>query len=169
MRHVLSALLLCSSSFSIAAPARAAVATAPSTPSTPATTVVPQPPTKQWTKVVIDLSEQHLEVFNSSGTRVKRWPLSSGASSTPTPLGRFKVTSKSRSTFVTDNPAVTMQYMVRFNGNIGFHAIPRRNGKPLETPLGKRAVSHGCIRLADANARALFAHLDLASVVIVQR
>jgi lipoprotein-anchoring transpeptidase ErfK/SrfK len=125
--------------------------------------------TTTWAKVVIDLSEQHLEVFNSAGTSVRRWPISSGAHATPTPMGRFKVTSKSRSTFVTDNPAVTMQHMVRFNGNIGFHAIPKRNGVALYSPLGKKAVSHGCIRLAPAHARALFMNLAMNAPVIVQR
>jgi lipoprotein-anchoring transpeptidase ErfK/SrfK len=122
-----------------------------------------------WSRVVIDLSEQHVEVFSVEGARLHRWPASTGAASTPTPTGRFKVTSKSRHTFVRDNPSVTMEHMTRFRGGIGFHGIPRRNGVPLPTPLGKRPVSHGCIRLSDANAATLFRNLPIGAVVIVRR
>lgn len=122
-----------------------------------------------WSRVVIDLSEQHIEVFDTTGVRLHRWPASTGAASTPTPRGRFKVTSKSRHTFVRDNPSVTMAYMTRFKGGIGFHGIPRRNGTPLATPLGKRPVSHGCIRLADSHAAKLFKNLPIGADVIVQR
>lgn len=122
-----------------------------------------------WSRVVIDLSEQHVEVFDASGTRLHRWPASTGAASTPTPTGRFKVTSKSRHTFVRDNPSVTMSYMTRFKGGIGFHGIPRRNGTPLATPLGKRPVSHGCIRLSDVHAAKLFRSLPIGADIIVRR
>jgi lipoprotein-anchoring transpeptidase ErfK/SrfK len=61
-----------------------------------------------------------------------------------------------------------MQWMTRFRGGIGFHAIPRRNGVPLYTPLGIRPVSHGCIRLGDDQARWIYATVPTGTRVVVK-
>jgi len=121
-----------------------------------------------WVKVVVDLSDQVLRVYEASGSIVALWPVSTGSRATPTPVGVFKVSSKSRSTFAVANPEVSMEYMVRFHGGIGFHSIPRRNGTPLWTPLGVQGVSHGCIRLADAHAKELFERLQIGAIVKVR-
>lgn len=121
-----------------------------------------------WKNVVVDLSEQSLTVYDRRGTIVFTRPISSGSTKTPTPTGRYRVTSKSRRTFAVTNPDVTMEHMVRFNGGIGFHSIPRRGGIPLATPLGERGVSHGCIRMADQDARTLYRNLPVGASVIVQ-
>lgn len=123
---------------------------------------------RTWRKVVVDLSEQELTVYDQHGKSILTWEISSGAPKTPTPVGRYRVTSKSRRTFATGNPAVTMEHMVRFKGGIGFHSIPRLRGNPFPTPLGERGVSHGCIRIADANARMLYRNLPYGALVIVK-
>jgi lipoprotein-anchoring transpeptidase ErfK/SrfK len=122
----------------------------------------------RWTRIIVDLSEQELIVLNQHGKVLHTWEISSGSPKTPTPVGRYRVTSKSRRTFATMNPDVTMEHMVRFKGGIGFHSIPRRNGTPLTTPLGERGVSHGCIRIADVNARLLYRNLPIGAEVIVK-
>jgi lipoprotein-anchoring transpeptidase ErfK/SrfK len=122
-----------------------------------------------WSRAVVDLSDQRVYIYDTAGTLVREWPVSTGAAATPTPTGRFRVESRSRSTFVRDNPSVTMAYMVRFNRGVGFHAIPRQNGTPLPTPLGERGVSHGCVRLADRHAAALYRNLTSDAVVVVRR
>jgi len=122
-----------------------------------------------WSKLVIDISEQRLYVYDSSELLVKTIPVSTGAPATPTPLGTYKVYSKSAKTFVRDNPSVTMNHMVRFNKNIGFHSIPRNNGVPMYTPLGKIPVSHGCVRLSDGNARELYNKTNNETKVIVRK
>lgn len=137
----------------------------PSEPSEP--TPVPSAP-RAWRKVVVDLSEQDLTIYDQHGEIIHIWGISSGAPKTPTSTGRYHVTSKSRRTFAVANPDVTMQHMVRFDGGIGFHSIPRLRGNPLWTPLGERGVSHGCIRMADANARTLYRNLPIGATVIVQ-
>jgi lipoprotein-anchoring transpeptidase ErfK/SrfK len=121
-----------------------------------------------WSVVVVDLSEQSVRVVGSRGTTLRRWAASTGAPATPTPVGRFSVTTKSSSTFVTGSPHVTMSHMTRFRGGVGFHGIPRDHGKPMRTPLGVRGVSHGCVRLADSHAKELFQRLPIGAVVIVQ-
>jgi lipoprotein-anchoring transpeptidase ErfK/SrfK len=122
----------------------------------------------RWVKVVVDLSDQKVLVFDEGGTQVREWPASTGAASTPTPQGHFSVRSKSASTFVRDNPRVRMRWMTRFRGAVGFHGIPRRDGVPLWTPLGRKGVSHGCVRLRDAHAKELFAKLPIGAVVVVR-
>lgn len=127
-----------------------------------------QSPIESMDHVVIDVSEQQLYVFDAQNIVIAKWPVSTGAKSTPTPLGSFFVTTKSRSTFSTPHPEVTMQWMTRFRGNVGIHAIPRRSGKPLWTPLGKAGVSHGCVRIADYHAKLLYDLLPQGSSVKVR-
>lgn len=122
----------------------------------------------RWVRVIVDLSEQELVVLDQHGKTLHTWGVSSGSPKTPTPVGRYRVTSKSRRTFAVANPDVTMEHMVRFKGGIGFHSIPRLRGTPLATPLGERGVSHGCIRLADANARLLYRNLPVGAEVVVK-
>jgi len=121
-----------------------------------------------WAEATVDLSDQRLIITDTTGAIVRTWRVSTGAAETPTPTGRFKVTSKSSRTFVAGNPRVTMRYMTRFNGGIGFHSIPRLDGTPLTTPLGTKAVSHGCVRLSDKNARELFHKLPVGATVTVR-
>jgi lipoprotein-anchoring transpeptidase ErfK/SrfK len=127
-----------------------------------------QPQEAAWARVVVDLSEQRARVFDTSGTLLRAWKISTGGPATPTPTGNYRVTSKSRRTFATGNPRITMEHMVRFRGGIGFHSIPRNNGTPLDTPLGERGVSHGCVRLADRNARELYRNLPVGAEVVVR-
>ena len=126
---------------------------------------VPRPAPK-WV-VLVSLSRQHAYV-TFGGRIVRDIPISSGSRGR-TPAGRFRVSSKSRATSANGNPSVTMAYMTRFNGGIGFHGIPRKNGRPLSTPLGRRAVSHGCIRMADTNAKFVFQTVPKGSLVVVGR
>ena len=133
-----------------------------------ATCASAQAPLESIDHIEIDISEQKMYVFDAQNTVIAKWPVSTGAKSTPTPLGSFFVTTKSRSTFSTPNPEVTMQWMTRFRGNYGIHAIPRRSGKPLWTPLGKAGVSHGCVRIADNHAKLLYELLRHGSSVKVR-
>lgn len=121
-----------------------------------------------WAEAVVDISEQRVVILDTAGTVLRTWKISSGGPQTPTPLGTFKVTSKSRDTFAAGNPRVTMRHMTRFSGAIGFHSIPRLDGIALHTPLGMRPVSHGCIRLRDKNAKELFDKLPLGARVTVE-
>jgi lipoprotein-anchoring transpeptidase ErfK/SrfK len=68
-----------------------------------------------------------------------------------------------------------MRWMVRFTRGsrlpIGFHDIPRsRSGRPLQTEaqLGTYR-SHGCVRQATVDARALYDWAPLGTTVVVVR
>lgn len=127
--------------------------------------------------VRVVLSEQKAYVFDGSRRLVATLPISSGLDGT-TPLGSFKVFSRSAKTFYAPDPAEKMDWMVRFTksvrgNNIGFHSIPYRitkRGKVLvPTPIGQEPSSKGCIRLRNADARWLFHNVRIGTRVIVQR
>lgn len=124
-------------------------------------------PTGQASAAVVHLSTQQMELLDGNGDVMYRFPISSGRDGL-TPVGSFKVQSKSELAYsATDYPEITMMWMTRFNGGIGFHGIPVKNGTPLDTPLGQAPVSAGCVRLADADAKIVFEVLALGADVIV--
>ena len=102
----------------------------------PATTttlpsLVPVPRNKiaiGYVKVV--LSEQRVYAYNKRRRLIASFPASTGANDT-TPVGRFKVFSKSAQAYYSPNPGERMKFMTRFTkgregDNIGFHGIPYR-------------------------------------------
>lgn len=127
--------------------------------------------------VRVVLSEQMAYAYDSSRKLVATLPISSGLNGS-TPVGSFKVFSRSARTFYAPDPSEKMDWMVRFTksvrgNNIGFHSIPYRltkKGKVLvPTPIGKEPSSKGCIRLRAADARWLFHNVRNGTRVIVQR
>lgn len=123
------------------------------------------------------LAEQKVYVFDASRRLVATLPMSSGVQG-QTPVGTFKVFSRSARTFYVPDPTERMDWMVRFTrsakGNsIGFHSIPYRitnKGKVLvPTPIGESPSSNGCIRLRAADARWLFHNVRMGTRVVVQR
>lgn len=127
-------------------------------------------------KIVVDLSEQMTVVYDKDGAVLKTFDVSTGLDSS-TPLGSFKVFSKSSRTFYTPRPEEKMRWMTRFTkgrrgGNIGFHGIPYKVTKQGEvafpTPLGVAPSSHGCVRMLETEAKWIYAHSDIGTVVKVQ-
>lgn len=125
----------------------------------------------------IVLSEQRAYFYNARKRLIATLPVSTGADN-QTPVGSFKVFSKSASTFYTPDPAERMRWMTRFTrgsegGAIGFHGIPYRvtkNGEiPIFTPLGQYPVSHGCIRVRVSDAKWIFENMKIGTVVTVVR
>lgn len=127
-------------------------------------------------KIVVDLSEQTTVVYDKDGAVLKTFDVSTGLDSS-TPLGSFKVFSKSSRTFYTPRPEEKMRWMTRFTkgrrgGNIGFHGIPYKVTKQGEvafpTPLGVAPSSHGCVRMLETEAKWIYTHSDIGTVVKVQ-
>jgi len=127
-------------------------------------------------KIVVDLSDQTTVVYDRSGAVLKTFDVSTGLESS-TPLGTFKVFSKSSRTFYTPRPEEKMRWMTRFTkgrrgGNIGFHGIPYKVSKQGEvafpTPLGVAPSSHGCVRMLETEAKWIYTHSDIGTVVKVQ-
>lgn len=125
-------------------------------------------PEQSGVTAVVHLSTQQMELLDANGAVLHQFPISSGRDGL-TPVGSFNVQSKSELAYSSsDYPEITMPWMTRFNGGIGFHGIPVKNGTQLDTPLGQAPVSAGCIRLADADAKVVFDTLPTGSSVTVQ-
>ena len=123
-------------------------------------------PLEALTAVVVDLSEQHVYMYNQAWL-VAILPVSSGASGTPT--GSFRVQGHTRVGTSGSDARVHMDFFTTFNGNIGFHGIPwvSTRARRLPTPLGIRPVSHGCVRLYEENVQELFELVQLGTPVTV--
>jgi peptidoglycan hydrolase-like protein with peptidoglycan-binding domain len=129
----------------------------------------PAPPASgQAAAAIVHLSTQQMDLLDAAGNVLYSFPISSGREGL-TPVGSFKVQSKSELAYsATGYPDITMQWMSRFNGGIGFHGIPVKNGSQLDTPLGKAPVSAGCVRLSDADAKVVYDVLPVGAGVFVE-
>lgn len=107
--------------------------------------------------VHVDLSRQLVTVYRN-GVRIGVSTASTGRRGYETPAGVFTVLQKSarhRSNLYNNAP---MPYMIRLTWDgVALHGGPVRN----------RPVSHGCIRLPMAFARALFRIMPMGSAVVV--
>ena len=122
-------------------PAALQVPTEPATP--------PEPPKPVLTLFVdIDLTKQQLTV-KSGGEVIHSWKISSGRWGYLTPTGTFKPQWRSRMWYSRQYDGAPMPYAVFFNGGIATHGT-------YATGMLGRPASHGCIRLATPNAKALY-------------
>ena len=120
--------------------------------------------------VLVDLSARELRLYR--GSRVERaFPVGIGRPGTPTPTGRFFVTVKLQPPRISPvygawalGLSAHSDVLDQFgtgDGQIALHG----NARPGD--LG-RAVSHGCVRLADPAIAALAASLPVGSPVVIQ-
>lgn len=106
-------------------------------------------------RVVFSMGAQRVWLVDAKGATISTYLVSGSLTDNLKP-GKYDVYSRSRWAVGIDDSGV-MQYFVRFtrgdNAAIGFHSIPTKNGKALQTEgqLGT-PQSHGCIRqkLSDA-------------------
>lgn len=147
----------------IATPAAVAAEAGPATPDskaaglssspavatvTPATPVVRKPVAPRLS-VRIDLSSQRLSLAYDGGPR-ESWAISSGREGFGTPRGVYRPQWSSKMWFSRTYDNAPMPHAVFFNGGIAVHATQSLG------MLG-RPASHGCIRLAPANAARFYA------------
>ncbi|MGH9133313.1 MAG: L,D-transpeptidase, partial [Ilumatobacteraceae bacterium] len=152
----------------------------PTVPPPPTTTTTIPPPSDQ---LPVDSGEGRRAVYSKSLQRtwtveadgtVSRTYLVSGRLTwnQPTP-DTYYVFSRSGFTCNIKNPSICWRYMVRFTkgpdgDNIGFHEIPKVNGKPIqsESQLGQ-ALSGGCVRQATPDAQHMWAWAPIGTKVVV--
>jgi lipoprotein-anchoring transpeptidase ErfK/SrfK len=123
-------------------------------------------------RIVYANKAQRVWVVDESGQVVRTF-LVSGRKWVPGP-GTYNVFGKAEKTRSKVFPEITMDHMVRFAispnkmNTIGFHAIPYKNGKPMQTEaqLGTH-LSGGCVRLAPADATWLFNWANIGTKVVV--
>ncbi|MCA1984559.1 L,D-transpeptidase [Nocardioides nematodiphilus] len=158
-----------------ATPSTAAPASASASPShSPAaaqSTALP-PDSGSGRRAVFSQTEQRVWIVGDDG-KVERTYLASGSVEDNLRPGTYHVYGKSRWATGIEDSGV-MQYFVRFahgtdsGASIGFHSIPTKDGKPLETiaQLGT-PLSHGCIRQKTEDAIAMWDFADIGTEVVV--
>lgn len=122
-------------------------------------------------RIVYKNEMQWVWVVDANNKIRKAMPVS-GRRGVPKP-GEYKVTSQSLRSYSLDFDGVWFIDMTRFaigpaGGNIGFHAIPTKNGKPLQTEdqLGSFEGS-GCVRMAPDDAKYIYNFVTLGTKVVV--
>ena len=126
-----------------------------------------------FARIVLD--EQQAYFYNEKRKLIAKLPVSTGLDNS-TPVGKFKVFSRSAQTFYAPRPKEKMRYMTRFTvgeegGNIGFHGIPymvsKKGNIRFPTPLGVAPSSHGCVRMLDTHAKWVFENMPRGATVSV--
>jgi hypothetical protein len=122
--------------------------------------------------IEIDISEQKLKFYENGfllGTNI----VSTGTWKMPTPLGTFKIMSKSEVAYSNAYSLYMPHFMLFTKGGAGIHGLPYwKSSKGIVyegvNHLGKR-VSHGCVRLALDAAEAVFEWADKGVAVVVHQ
>ena len=124
-------------------------------------------------RVVYSNSLQWVWAIDKDETVVRSMPVS-GRRGVPA-AGTYKVTSQSTWSYSLDFEGVDFRWMTRFakgpaGGNIGFHEIPRKDGKAMQTEaqLGSFAGA-GCIRMSTMDVKFLYQWAKLGTPVVVTR
>ena len=188
MKRVIAALVLAlvilGSTSAVEASSGSSDATSTSTSSTTSTTIAPQlistvlvevPPVPAKSgvgrRIVYANRQQRVWVINAENEVIRSF-LVSGMLGQPG-KGTFAVFSKSPSSYSPEFAGVTFRYMTRFaigrnGGNVGFHEIPTRNGKVMQTvdELGTFKGS-GCLRSSTQDARFIYQWATLGTKVVV--
>ena len=122
-------------------------------------------------RIVYANRQQRVWVINENNEVVRTF-LVSGMLGQPG-KGTFRVFSKSPTSYSPEFAGVTFRYMTRFaigrnGGNIGFHEIPVRNNKPMQTveELGAFKGS-GCLRSSTQDAIFIYQWAKIGTKVVV--
>ena len=163
--------------FSIMGSASVTSASAGSSDTTTTTTTVlvevAPVPIKSGTgrRIVYANRQQRVWVINADNEVIRTFPVS-GMLGQPG-KGTFSVFSKSPTSYSPEFAGVTFRFMTRFaigrnGGNIGFHEIPIRNNKPMQTvdELGAFKGS-GCLRSSTQDALFIYQWATLGTKVVV--
>ena len=158
-------------SLSVGLAGRGTAAPPPAAEDTPAADEPPSPPRRSGhgRRVVFSESDQRVWLVDGD-EQVRRTYLVSGSIYDNLDPGSYEVYSRSMDATGVDGS--DLRYMVRFaqgwNDPIGFHWIPRMNGERMQTraELGT-PQSHGCVRQAAPDARALWRFAPVGTPVVV--
>jgi len=122
-------------------------------------------------RIVYANRQQRVWVINADNEVIRTFPVS-GMLGQPG-NGTFSVFSKSPTSYSPEFAGVTFRFMTRFaigrnGGNIGFHEIPIRNSKPMQTvdELGAFKGS-GCLRSSTQDALFIYQWATLGTKVVV--
>ncbi|MCD6555354.1 MAG: L,D-transpeptidase family protein [Anaerolineae bacterium] len=140
------------------------------TPPTPTPTPVPSPPAQTGKRIEINLTEQHLYVWEGDQL-VYDWVCSTGGYGSPTVPGNYQVLDKIPNAYASTWDLQMPYWLgIYYAGTLenGIHALPiLSNGQRLwEGYLGQR-VSYGCVILSTEAARTLYHWAEVGTPVII--
>ncbi|MDH7515749.1 MAG: L,D-transpeptidase [Bacteroidota bacterium] len=119
--------------------------------------------------IEVRLDSQYLLVHRRTGAQT-RYPISSGTPALrrgmETRQGIFLVQNKFDWLISTQFNNTKVFNWLGFNWGIGFHSLA---GRGYYRSLGKAPSSHGCVRLAEEHARALYAEIERGTPVFVHK
>ena len=174
MKRVIAASVLALLIMGSASVASASAGSSDSTTTTTTVLVKAAPvPIKSGTgrRIVYANRQQRVWVINADNKVIRTFPVS-GMLGQPG-NGTFSVFSKSPTSYSPEFAGVTFRFMTRFaigrnGGNIGFHEIPIRNSKPMQTvdELGAFKGS-GCLRSSTQDALFIYQWATLGTKVVV--
>ncbi len=174
MKRVIAASVLALLIMGSASVASASAGTSDTTTTTETVLVEVAPvPAKSGTgrRIVYANRQQRVWVINADNEVIRIFPVS-GMLGQPG-NGTFSVFSKSPTSYSPEFAGVTFRFMTRFaigrnGGNIGFHEIPIRNSKPMQTvdELGAFKGS-GCLRSSTKDALFIYQWATLGTKVVV--
>jgi lipoprotein-anchoring transpeptidase ErfK/SrfK len=124
--------------------------------------------------LVLRLGERQLYVYRGQET-IATYPVAIGRPDTPTPTGEFQIFEmledpawQNPRTGEIEPPGANGSLGTRWmgfanmpNGVIGFHGTPNR------ASIGS-AASHGCVRMRNEDAEALFQQIEVGTIVTVE-
>ena len=164
--------LLIMGSSSVASASAGSIGETTTTTTTVLAEVVPVP-VRSGTgrRIVYANRQQRVWVINENNEVIRTF-LVSGMLGQPG-KGTFRVFSKSPTSFSPEFAGVTFRFMTRFaigrnGGNIGFHEIPIRNKRPMQTvdELGAFKGS-GCLRSSTQDAIFIYQWAKIGTKVVV--
>ncbi len=105
-----------------------------------------------------------LQGYKGNWVPVKYWTCSTGAPDSPTVRGTYSLTSKGKSF----GDGFTCWYYNQFYGNYLIHSILYNPGSMTSVQDGRLGehVSHGCVRLALANAKYIYDNVPIGTTVV---
>lgn len=125
--------------------------------------------------IQVDLSDQRM-VLAYGDIAAYELPVSTGASSTPTPTGTYKIMNKQELRVGGASPHYRMPYFQQFTSQgHGLHALPylgsEGGGWFWEEALDHigTPVSHGCIRMLPEDAVRVYEFSDVSMALVIER
>jgi len=119
--------------------------------------------------IEVNLLTQHATLYSRDGSEFT-FPISSGTKRVEkgmeTNQGLFAIQWKSSKQYSVQFDSTVMLYWMGFNNGIGFHALL---GKSYYKYLGKKNVSHGCVRVSREDAQFVYEKVVKGTPVLVHK
>ena len=143
--------------------------TPPAKPAQPAQQTVSLQQADKPLTVRVSIDRQNVTVLDANGRVVKTFTCSTGKKGDDTPTGTFTVAERGES-FYNSSLSEGAYYWTQFYGDYLFHSVPFNGSREMEpeeaAKLGTPA-SHGCVRLAVADAKWIYDNIPKGTKVSI--